>query len=125
MDRQHRLRRSADFQRVRRTGRSYAHPLVILVASPNDTSTTRFGITTARGIGSAVRRNRAKRRLRELARLSLPRLAPGWDLLLIARPGAESAPAADLRQAVEDLFRKAGLWMEAAQDDRPGTPTPA
>ena len=48
-----------------------------------------MGFTATRKIGGAVQRNRAKRRLREVARLVLPGLArPGWDYVLVGRPGA-------------------------------------
>lgn len=47
------------------------------------------GFTASKKIGNAVFRNRAKRRLREVARAVLPHLAqPGWDYVLVARPGA-------------------------------------
>lgn len=46
------------------------------------------GFTASKKIGNAVARNRAKRRLREVARAVLPMAAqPGWDYVLVARPG--------------------------------------
>ncbi len=109
MNRRHRLTDSRDFKRVRRTGKSYAHPLAVLVASPSDRGTTRFGVTTARGFGGAVQRNRARRRLREALRSLRGNVSAGWDVVLIARPAALEADGATLLKALEDLFRRSAL----------------
>lgn len=57
----------------------------------------RIGFTTSRKVGNAVARNRARRRLREAARLVLPAAAAaGWDYVLIGRRSTLSRPFADL-----------------------------
>ncbi|NEY91241.1 ribonuclease P protein component [Tabrizicola oligotrophica] len=54
----------------------------------DDSPATRVGFTASKKIGNAVARNRAKRRLREIARAVLPGMArPGWDYVLVAKPG--------------------------------------
>ena len=109
MNRRYRLTSSTDFKRVRRTGKSYAHPLAILVASPNNLTTSRFGITASRGMGSAVRRNRGKRLLREVVRGYLSHIASGWDILLIARSAILEADWLEVCDSVAGLLRQANL----------------
>jgi ribonuclease P protein component len=104
-----RLHRTSDIQRVRRTGKSYAHPLLVLVAAPGEPPARRVAFSAGKRVGGAVQRNRAKRRLREAVRPLMGALAEGWDLLLIARTGAVTADFADLSAAVRGLFQKAGV----------------
>ena len=106
-----RLTRSEDFKRVRRIGKSYAHPLVVLVAQASESSThhVRVGVAAGKTTGTAVHRNRAKRLLREAIRPYLATLASGWDLILIARPALVTATLEDTRTALLNLLRRAKI----------------
>ncbi len=104
-----RLTGSADIKRVRRSGRSYAHPLVLLYVAPADRPATRVCVSAGTAVGNAVRRNRAKRLLRAGMEALLPGIVPGSDLLLIARPPLASSNADQARLALAALQKKAGL----------------
>jgi len=87
------LRRRADFLAAN-GGRRRATPGFVLQARRRGSGETappaaiRVGFTCSRRLGNAVTRNRAKRRLREIARELLPAEGrPGWDYVLIGRPG--------------------------------------
>jgi ribonuclease P protein component len=107
MDRPSRLRTNSDFQRVRRDGRSWATPWVVLVAAPNGLERSRFGFAVGKKIGKAVTRNRVKRRLREVVRQQRDRVAPGWDLIFIARDALQTATFEQLDQTVAQLLKRA------------------
>ena len=107
MQRAHRLRHAADFQRVRDRRRSWRHPLLVLFVAPNDGQETRLGISVGRRVGKAVVRNLVKRRVREAVRHRHAELLPGTDLVFIARPSAASVTWPDLRDATEELLRRA------------------
>lgn len=83
-------------------------------ARGDDTACVRVGFTASKKIGNAVARNRAKRRLREVARAILPGAAhPGWDYVLVARPGATITRdfadlLADLAQAMRQVHGSQG-----------------
>ncbi|MEE8518751.1 MAG: ribonuclease P protein component [Dehalococcoidia bacterium] len=103
-----RIRRRSDFAALRERGISRAHPLLVLRAAPNDLPYTRFGIIVGRRVSTkAVDRNRVRRRVREIARRNP--VAPGWDVLFIARRGAVEANFGSIREAVRELERRAGL----------------
>ena len=69
----------------------------------DDRPLVQIGYTASKKIGNAVLRNRAKRRLREVARAVMTGLArPGWDYVLVARPQATvTRPFADLLRDLE------------------------
>jgi len=109
VNRNFRLTGSTDFKRVRRSGKSYAHPLVVLVVLPAAEKQTRFGIIAGRSVGKAVHRNRAKRMLREALRALLPNIQPGWNVILIARTPILTAKLTEIQETLRQLFAKAEL----------------
>ncbi|MBP7001910.1 ribonuclease P protein component [Amaricoccus sp.] len=72
----------------------------------------RVGFTASKKVGNAVARNRAKRRMRAAARAVLPGAGvPGWDYVLIGRPGVTAdlpfdRLTADLAEAVAAIHRE-------------------
>ena len=111
MQRKFRLTRSEDFKRVRRSGKSYAHPLVVLIVQNNNQPRVKIGVAAGRTVGTAVYRNRAKRLLREAIRTLLPNIGSGFDLILIARPGLVSATLEDTRRALLNLLQRARILI--------------
>ena len=112
MQKRFRLSRSEDFKRVRRTGKSYAHPLVVLVAQASETKDhLKVGIAAGKTTGTAIHRNRAKRLLREAMRTLMPSIASGWDLILIARPGLATATLIEARAALTNVLKRANLFI--------------
>ena len=109
MERRHRLRKSAEFQRVRALKQSWAHPLLVLYIAPNNLDVTRVGISVTKRLGKAVARNRVKRLIREAVRGFLPNVAPGRDLVFVARGAAAEAGYLQVREAVERLLGRARL----------------
>ena len=103
-----RLRRGEDIARVRAEGIARNDKLFSLRALSNDQPCVRVAVSASRGVGGSVKRNRARRRVREAVRAVLrdQRTTAGLDLVLLARPAALVATPADLRGAVErELLR--------------------
>jgi ribonuclease P protein component len=104
-----RLTRSIDFKRVRRYGKPYAHPLVVLYTAVSGEPMARVGVTAGRWVGGAVERNRAKRLFREAMRSLYPQILPGNDLLLIARSPLPSANYSQTKDVLATLLIRAKL----------------
>ena len=121
MQRKFRLTRSEDFKRVRRSGKSYAHPLVVLIVQTHDQRSgaqgavdhprVKVGVAAGRTVGTAVHRNRAKRLLREAMRSLIPSISSNLDLILIARPGLVTATLEETRRALLTLLERAKILI--------------
>ena len=112
-----RLRRRSEFQAAVSGRRFHSGRALVGFAVPGQSVQTRVAVTVSRAVKTAVRRNRARRRLREVARSELlgsdsPLRVGGipYDVVLIARPAALDVPFADLRaEASVAALRLAGL----------------
>jgi ribonuclease P protein component len=111
------IRSAVDFRAIQTDSRSRAHPLLLLRYRRNDLERTRFGISTGRRVGSAVVRNRVRRRLRAVLRRLAVDIARGWDVLIVARPAAASASQAELEATLERLLATAELLSPATSRD--------
>jgi ribonuclease P protein component len=109
MLREFRLRNRADFQRLRREGRSYPHRLMVLSVAPNTLMHNRYGFIVSKQIGKAVKRNRIRRQIREAVRLLHSHLQPGYDVVIIARLSLVEQPYETVQRTMCELFRQAGI----------------
>jgi ribonuclease P protein component len=98
-----------DFAALMERGSIRSHPLLATRVLRTDLGTTRFGLATSRALGSAVIRNRIRRRLREALRSVGPDLRPGWDVLVIARPSLVAADHRTLTETLTRLLRRSGV----------------
>jgi ribonuclease P protein component len=111
-----RLTGSKEYERVRRTGKSYAHPLIVLIALRSETQVPRFAVSASRAVGKAVRRNRAKRVIREAIRPLIASISPGWDVVLLARQPILAASFEEVHKALVDLLSRAKLFTSTDTD---------
>lgn len=97
-----RLRRTKDIELLRSEGALVVDPHFTIRARPNGLGVVRVAVASPRAVGTSVRRNRARRRVREAIRKLLlgRKTAPGMDLLVVARAAALTVPPDRLREAV-------------------------
>ncbi|MFA3920446.1 ribonuclease P protein component [Ruegeria hyattellae] len=104
------LRKRADFLKAAQARRQGTASMMVQARQrgAGDATGTRVGFTCSKKVGNAVARNRAKRRLREVARLVLPENGkPGWDYVLIGRRNVTADRRFDLLlQDLRNALRK-------------------
>ena len=83
------LKKYGDFQRVYKKGKSYANKYLIMYVLKQDTQENRIGISVSKKVGNSVVRHRLTRLIRESYRLNETRFVRGFDIVVIARPGAK------------------------------------
>lgn len=111
MRKKYRLRANSDFERIRREGSTWLHPLLVMSVLPSEQEHSRFGFAVGRRTGKAVKRNQIKRRMREAVRLRMQRdeIAAGWDIVFIARRPIRDASYHQVDHAIGLLLRRAKL----------------
>ncbi len=113
-----RLRQRADFLAAASCSRAPASGFVLQALQRREDGPVRVGFTVSKKVGNSVERNRVRRRLREVVRLSQSApLQPGHDYVLIGRRAALRMP---FERLVEDFSRAIGRLHGGK--DRPATP---
>ena len=110
------MRSPVDFRRIqeRSTGRS--HPTVLVRVRRNELEESRYGISTSRKLGSAVVRNKVRRRVRSILRTLGPRIPPGWDILIVCRPSSATVSQQELGQTLARLLGAARVLDETQEE---------
>jgi ribonuclease P protein component len=111
-----RLRRPADFARLRREGTAFHDRVLLLSVAPNDLPHNRYGFVTSKALGNAVTRNRARRQLREAIRRHHPSLRPGHDIVLVGKRAIVGQPLDPISRIVYKLAVRANLVVSPGED---------
>ncbi len=113
------LRRREDLDRVFEAGHwRRLRPVAVGTYHRDDDQPCRFAFVAGRRIGNAVRRNRARRRLREALRGMLPEIREGADVVLAARDDTPEIDFLTLKQAIRGALASEGL-LEAVESRGP------
>ena len=111
------LKKNHEFRRLYNKGKSAVSPYFAVYCRKTGRPENRLGITTGVQLGNAVKRNRARRRIRELYRTHEQGVPTGYDIVVVARTRAIYGRYAEMDRCFGQLTRKLGLTVK--KEDRP------
>jgi len=108
-----RLRPHGEFERVRQTGRSWPHRLLVLIVQPRLNASLdppRVAVVAGKRLGGAVVRNRVKRQLRAAIQQVAGHIPVGVDVIVMARAPLLDTDFDHIVTALTEVLQRAGIW---------------
>lgn len=103
------IKQNHEFRRLYNKGKSAVSPYFAIYCRKTNRPHSRLGITTGVKLGHAVKRNFARRRIRELYRTNEGKFVQGYDIVVVARSRAITGRYADLERSFLQQMRKLGI----------------
>jgi ribonuclease P protein component len=104
------LKKRGDYVAVFEKSEADKNQFFIIRKRSNDLNCSRIGLVVSRRLGGAVKRNRTKRRLREIIRSE--KLKAGWDIVIVARKDLAEASFADAKRVLGEILGRTKLVEE-------------
>jgi ribonuclease P protein component len=114
------LLRRSEFEAVYRGGQRRSSPQFAIFYRANSLSRSQFGISVKKALGSAVVRNRIRRRIREILRRNRSEYPTGWDIVIHPRRSVADSPFAPLELELRNLLQ--GVARSSPRNPPPASP---
>ena len=109
------LKKNYEFHRLYAKGKSAATAFLVVYVRRSKRPGNRIGFTVSTKLGNAVKRNRIRRRLREIYRLHETEIVRGTEMVVVARGRAVTATYRQLEAAFLSACGRLGVLTENAQ----------
>ena len=103
------VKENRDFSRIYRKGKSFVSPVLVTYVIKNRSANVRYGITTGKKIGNAVKRSRARRVIRASYYQLYHKLKPGYDIIFVARGKTPFVKSQVIKKAMQKQLESAGV----------------
>ena len=104
------LKENRDFHRLYNKGMSFVSPALVSYILKNKSDNLRYGITTGKKIGNAVKRSRARRVIRAAFKECAPKLVCGYDIVFVARGKTPFVKSTKIKIIMESHFKNARIY---------------
>lgn len=109
------LSENKQFKLLYNRGKSFVYPFFVLYIRPNRFPYNRLGITVGKKVGNAVKRNRAKRVIKEAYRLLETELCIGYDFVLVARSKTPFVSMNVIKKDLAAVFKRQQLLLSTKE----------
>lgn len=106
------LKDNRDFSRLYKRGKSFVSPVLVTYVLKNKSDNLRFGITTGKKIGKAVKRTRSRRVIRAAYYELYPDIKQGYDFVFVARGKTPYVKSQKIFGAMKQHLKAAGVLKE-------------
>ena len=106
------LRRKSDFSAIYNKGKSVGDRYVVLFYRKNNLTYNRIAYLASKKVGNAVKRNRARRLMKESVRLTNLEIPAGYDLIFIARNTITNEKCAEVKRSLESALKRTGVMKK-------------
>ena len=106
---EYRLKKKYQFNYVYRVGKACHGKYHLLVYTPSKNSSVKIGISVSKKVGNAVKRNRARRLLREAITPHLPLLEPNFNIIIVAKESIIGKKLSDVQVDLDKTIEKIGI----------------
>ena len=102
------LRKNKDFNSIYKKGKSIADRYVVIFYRKNKLPYCRVAFLASKKVGNSVKRNRARRMMKESVRLSNVKLPVGYDFIFIARASISERKCQEVQKSINSALRRTG-----------------
>lgn len=102
--------KKSEFKKVYSSAKSLSGKTVIVLCVKNNMQQNRLGIVASKKTGNSVKRNKARRRIKEIYRMNESNLLKGYDIIIIAKAAIHEASFAELHKAIIHCFKRFKIW---------------
>ena len=106
---QYRLKKKYQFNYVYKVGKSCHGKFLMLVYSPSKNQNVKVGVSVSKKVGNSVKRNRARRLLREAVSQFLTQLNPNYNIIIVAKQSIEGKKLPPVLSDLKSTLEKTGL----------------
>lgn len=103
------IKENRDFTRLYKRGKSFVSPVLVTYIMKNKSGNIRYGITTGKKIGKAVKRTRARRVIRAAFYELYPIIESGYDIVFVARGKTPFVKSQVIKKSMQSHLKAAGI----------------